>query len=151
MDRITRAADREFYDEQKQSGAFTPIAGVCATRAQAEELCNRYEGGAPQLSNGAFRGLAYKDAVAELAQERRAAPHLPPGQRAEVACLCTKRSVRRIEPITLGTWANAKSKSSTQSCGCSPQSAGLCAMRVAPPPSIGPVDDLLNERARGKI
>ena len=58
------------YAEQKggQSGAFTPVGGKCATKAQADDLANRYEGGARQLSHKAFRGLPYKEAVAKLQQ-----------------------------------------------------------------------------------
>lgn len=66
--RITRTGDREFYAAQKGGSAFTPIGGVCTTKAQAEDLAQRYENGAPQLSHRQYRELPYKAAVAKLAQ-----------------------------------------------------------------------------------
>ena len=64
--RITRTGDREYYAAQKGGSAYTPIGGVCTTKAQAEDLAQRYENGAPQLSHRAYRDLPYKEAVAKL-------------------------------------------------------------------------------------
>ncbi|MCG5431796.1 hypothetical protein LV457_05755 [Mycobacterium sp. MYCO198283] len=64
--RITRTGDREYHAAQKGGSAFTPVGGVCTTRAQAEDLAQRYENGAPQLSHRQYRDLPYREAVAKL-------------------------------------------------------------------------------------
>ena len=44
--RVTRTGNREWFAFQKGSSTWTPIAGVCSRRAEAQELAQRYENGA---------------------------------------------------------------------------------------------------------
>lgn len=72
-DRMYRVAQQGdggvwFASQRGYNGTYTPIAGACTTAAQAQDLAQRYEGGARQLSHRGYRDLAYKEAVAKLEQ-----------------------------------------------------------------------------------
>lgn len=57
-----------WFAEQKGGSAWTAVGGPCTTQAEAQDLVQRYEGGARQLSHAAYRGLPYAEVVAKLAQ-----------------------------------------------------------------------------------
>lgn len=63
--KITHAESGGFYVMQRTVG-WTNVAGKCDTFEQAEDLANRYERGARQLSHRAFAGLPYAKAIAKL-------------------------------------------------------------------------------------
>ncbi|MEO3757312.1 hypothetical protein ABGB19_03345 [Mycobacterium sp. B14F4] len=71
-DRMYRVAQGDggawFASQRGFNGTYTPVAGLCTTIAQAQELAQRYENGERHLSHRGYRDLPYKEAVAKLEQ-----------------------------------------------------------------------------------